>query len=253
MEHLFASPRSKLWLIFLLAESIILSSFVPMALGETERAISATDQSGIFTTEKTSQISQFYRPKSATISPSGNISQLLGSSLTLICRAEDSDPAIQYRWYFNNTDVNVTSSNLTIESISWKNEGTYVCCISYPQTNVTAYATVSLRIKTDNETSSAQTQLPSTVFVGIVFGLAAGVTLVGALLCCFCVCIRRKNPPPPPPPPISTIPSLPKDFSRSIMLGSRARETKPENPAEPSTIYQEVLCDDGAVYQELEG
>nr|XP_034976664.1 carcinoembryonic antigen-related cell adhesion molecule 20 isoform X2 [Zootoca vivipara] len=252
MEHLFASPRSKLWLIFLLAEPVILSSFISMALGETERVISATDQNVIFTTEEMPQIFQFCGPKSATISPSGNISQLLGSSLTLVCRAEDSNRAPQYRWYFNNTDANVTSSNLTIESISWKNEGTYVCCTSDPHTRATGYASVSLRIKTNNETSSAQPQLPLTVFFGIVLGLAAGITLVGPLLCCFCVHIRRKKlQQPPPPPPISTIPSLPKDFSGSATkhFGS---STKPENSAEPNIIYQEVLCDDGALYQELE-
>ncbi|KAJ7303985.1 hypothetical protein JRQ81_011501 [Phrynocephalus forsythii] len=89
------------------------------------------------------------------ITPSGNVTWLLGSPLTLRCSA-DSVPAPCYCWFFNKTSVNVNGTNLTIHSTSWENEGVYECCVHNLQTNSTACNYTFLRIKNNEGAATRQ-------------------------------------------------------------------------------------------------
>ncbi|XP_062995818.1 carcinoembryonic antigen-related cell adhesion molecule 5-like [Elgaria multicarinata webbii] len=182
-------------------------------------------------------------PNSVKISPPGNITQLLGSLLTLTCNA-DSIPAPRYSWFFNNTNVNVTSSNLTINLTSWGSEGEYKCCVYNPETDITYSASVTVKITTAKETST-HLMLPRKVIAGIVIGLVAGIILIVTLLCYFCARAWRKKPPPPP----MSIPSLYVELPPAQSAGS---SSKPENPDDSSITYQELQYGDESLYQELE-
>uniref|UniRef100_A0A8C3HM81 Ig-like domain-containing protein n=1 Tax=Chrysemys picta bellii TaxID=8478 RepID=A0A8C3HM81_CHRPI len=90
-----------------------------------------------------SNITVAYGPDSAKIDQSGSIT--LGSPLTLTCVA-DSVPAPSYRWVLNGTDAKETGSSLTINSITQDHQGMYMCQAHNPVTNLTASASVDVRL-----------------------------------------------------------------------------------------------------------
>ncbi|XP_026518572.2 carcinoembryonic antigen-related cell adhesion molecule 16-like, partial [Terrapene carolina triunguis] len=90
-----------------------------------------------------STVTVAYGPDSAKIDQSGSIT--LGSPLTLTCVA-DSVPAPSYRWVLDGTDTKETGSSLTFNSITQDHQGTYTCQAHNPITNLTASASVAVRL-----------------------------------------------------------------------------------------------------------
>uniref|UniRef100_A0ACB8FSN7 Uncharacterized protein n=1 Tax=Sphaerodactylus townsendi TaxID=933632 RepID=A0ACB8FSN7_9SAUR len=131
-----------------------------------------------------------YGPDTVVISPSGNITQLFGSPLTLHCSA-DSVPAAQYSWFFNNTTMDRHGSLLIINFTEWEHEGTYECWAYNDVTNLTGQASVSVVI--DKESPSAHLSLTPGLILGIVTGLLVGLVLIAILAYCYCAHVRRKN------------------------------------------------------------
>nr|XP_020668195.1 carcinoembryonic antigen-related cell adhesion molecule 20 [Pogona vitticeps] len=204
MELHLICPRRICSERFILSACTILSCFfyVVLARGQPDR--SRVGHLSHTTTNQTlspgiSRSSTFDRSHSVEITPSGNISWLLGSSLTLSCSA-DSVPAPCYCWFFNDTSADVEERDLTINLTSWENEGIYKCCVHNPQTNVNACASTFVRIKTSEET---QLELHGKLIAAICLGLVGIIALVMLLLCYFRVRVQSENP-----AQINSIPSL---------------------------------------------
>ncbi|XP_034647628.1 carcinoembryonic antigen-related cell adhesion molecule 5-like isoform X3 [Trachemys scripta elegans] len=123
-----------------------------------------------------SNVTVAYGPDSAKIDQSGSIT--LGSPLTLTCVA-DSVPAPSYRWVLNGTDAKGTGSSLTINSITQDHQGTYTCQAHNPITNLTASASVDVRLTSPPDSNGG---LPPGAIAGIVIGSLAGAALLGVLL-----------------------------------------------------------------------
>uniref|UniRef100_A0A8C8RG36 Ig-like domain-containing protein n=1 Tax=Pelusios castaneus TaxID=367368 RepID=A0A8C8RG36_9SAUR len=73
----------------------------------------------------------------------------LGSPLTLMC-VTDSVPPSHYLWLHNGTDANETGSRWTINPMTWDQQGTFVCQAHNPDTNLTAQASVTVRVTGDS-------------------------------------------------------------------------------------------------------
>uniref|UniRef100_A0A8C8S5N3 Ig-like domain-containing protein n=1 Tax=Pelusios castaneus TaxID=367368 RepID=A0A8C8S5N3_9SAUR len=69
----------------------------------------------------------------------------LGSPLTLMC-ITDSVPPSHYLWLHNGTDANETGSRWTINPMTWDQQGTFMCQAHNPDTNLTAQASVTVRV-----------------------------------------------------------------------------------------------------------
>uniref|UniRef100_A0A8C8S228 Ig-like domain-containing protein n=1 Tax=Pelusios castaneus TaxID=367368 RepID=A0A8C8S228_9SAUR len=69
----------------------------------------------------------------------------LGSPLTLMC-ITDTVPPSNYLWLHNGTDANETGSRWTINPMTWDQQGTFVCQAHNPDTNLTAQASVTVRV-----------------------------------------------------------------------------------------------------------
>ncbi|XP_067405775.1 carcinoembryonic antigen-related cell adhesion molecule 6-like, partial [Emydura macquarii macquarii] len=92
-----------------------------------------------------STVTVAYGPDSTRIDPQGPITHPLGSPLTLTC-VSDSVPPSRYRWFHNGTDANETRSSWTFNPTSWAQQGTFACQAHNPNTNLTARASVAVRV-----------------------------------------------------------------------------------------------------------
>ncbi|XP_036599274.1 carcinoembryonic antigen-related cell adhesion molecule 20-like [Trichosurus vulpecula] len=98
----------------------------------------------------------------------------LGSTLTLLCRA-DSQPAAQYHWSVNSTSpLEQTGSLLTLEAVTWDYEGTYTCLAWNNLTQLSRSATVAIRV--------VDSSLSAGAIAGIVIGVLAAVALIAGLV-----------------------------------------------------------------------
>nr|XP_008176007.2 carcinoembryonic antigen-related cell adhesion molecule 1-like [Chrysemys picta bellii] len=193
-----------------------------------------------------SNITVAYGPDSAKIDQSGSIT--LGSPLTLTCVA-DSVPAPSYRWVLNGTDAKETGSSLTINSITQDHQGMYMCQAHNPVTNLTASASVDVRLKAPSPLG-----LTPGAIAGIVIGSMAGAALLGGLLYFL---LRKTGGGPKQRPPVGgqaapapnqgvcdNKPTLGDEDIQYSTLAFTAGDQKPppgpEPPRESGTVYSEI-------------
>ncbi|XP_033014657.1 hemicentin-1-like [Lacerta agilis] len=147
------------------------------------------DEEGVYTCNATnpvsnaksnpSKISLAYGPNNVKLNQTGTVTLKLGSHLALLCAAE-SLPEAQFRWLFNNTDMNVAANTFSTELTTWEDEGTYTCQAYNSVVNKTASASVNVKL-TEQESLPSDTGLNSGQIAGIVIGCVLGVALIGGL------------------------------------------------------------------------
>ncbi|XP_067317300.1 carcinoembryonic antigen-related cell adhesion molecule 5-like [Anolis sagrei] len=131
-----------------------------------------------------SVLSMAYGPYYAMIVQSGDFT--LRSNVSLVCSA-DSNPAPQFRWFFNNSETKETKPTYNIISATLEDTGVYRCQAFNPKTNITISVNVTMQIKKPDDTGG-DTGLSGGAIAGIVIGCLAAVILIAGLL--YYICTR---------------------------------------------------------------
>ncbi|XP_006871549.1 PREDICTED: carcinoembryonic antigen-related cell adhesion molecule 20 [Chrysochloris asiatica] len=121
-----------------------------------------------------------YGPDQVNIIWSGHhqevIEASLNSKVTLWCQAE-SMPGAQYRWTYQHFTWESVGGNLTIETLTWEEQGLYTCTPFNPVTQLTRSASVLVKVK------DPQSSLSAGVIAGIVIGILTVLALAAGLGC----------------------------------------------------------------------
>ncbi|XP_042294753.1 carcinoembryonic antigen-related cell adhesion molecule 5 [Sceloporus undulatus] len=133
-----------------------------------------------------SVITMAYGPDHVKINQSGDISWPLGTHLVLLCFA-DSNPAAQFRWFFNSTDTKVMEETFRIGSLTWENGGNYTCQAHNNRTNLTAAVSVTMKVTSEAcPGGCVDPGLSPGAIAGIVIGCLAAVILIAGLVYYLC-------------------------------------------------------------------
>ncbi|XP_075772344.1 pregnancy-specific beta-1-glycoprotein 7-like isoform X5 [Pelodiscus sinensis] len=190
-----------------------------------------------------SPVTVTYGPDSARIDPPGPILLPLGSPLTLTCVA-DSVPAPSYRWALNGTDTGQTGSSFTLTLTTSAQQGTYECQAHNSGTNLTAWASVAVRVPgPDPPPPDANLGLSAGAIVGIVIGSLAGVALAG-VAAYFLYSRCQIEPPQAKAAPVLVYENLPP----TACAGGAA---PPRSPPDPGPTYETLQPRQPDVYEEL--
>ncbi|XP_072464054.1 cell adhesion molecule CEACAM1-like isoform X1 [Notamacropus eugenii] len=125
-----------------------------------------------------------YGPDNITISSSSfegdKIQVTINNPLTLVCQVESYPPA-QYEWQVNGTvNSNFSDNTYIINSTSWEDSGSYTCLAWNNVTNLSVSKDV--RVSVVKQQSPGPNSLSPGAIVGIVFGVVAGVALIGGII-----------------------------------------------------------------------